>query len=126
VGARAAAPVRTLARHGAGAGRPLPRRSAVARQVVRSVDESDVRQRLREVAEHAARTRVIFLGEQADVVAQREQPLEQPSRIFTALEQHVHDRSGSGAPPWPSFILAGQYATCEQADHEHAERHQPH
>ena len=33
--------------------------------------------------------RIVFLGEQADVVAQREQPLEQAPRVVVAAEQHV-------------------------------------
>ena len=47
----------------------LVHRAVVVREVVRRVDEADVRERLREVAEQPLRRRVVLLGEQADVVA---------------------------------------------------------
>src|SRR5688572_6314454 len=45
-------------------------------QVARGVDQPDVRERLREVADLALEAAVVLLGQQADVVAQREQALE--------------------------------------------------
>ena len=57
--------------------RALLRRLRRARQVVRGVDQRDVRERLREVADQPLASRVVLLGEQADVVAQREQPFEE-------------------------------------------------
>jgi len=47
-----------------------------------------VREGLRKIAYQAARARVVFLGEQSHIVAQREQPLEQPARILATVEQH--------------------------------------
>ena len=44
------------------------------------VDERDVGEGLRKVAELASRARVVLLGKEADVVAQSEQPLEQRAR----------------------------------------------
>ena len=56
---------------------PIGRRSVGVGQVHGGVDQRDVRERLREVADQAPAPRVVLLGEQADVVAQRQQPLEQ-------------------------------------------------
>ena len=46
-------------------------------QVHRGVNQCDVREGLREVAQHALAHRVVFLRQQVDVVAQREQALEE-------------------------------------------------
>src|SRR6185312_11407424 len=77
-------PTSALASHAARARRPLRRvlaamlrRPVGGPQVACGVDERHVRQRLREVAEHHPVDRVVLLGEEADVVAQREEPLEQ-------------------------------------------------
>src|SRR5918992_499270 len=53
-------------------------------QVERGVDERHVRKRLREVAEQAPRDRVVFLGEEANVVGEAEQPLEELVRLVPA------------------------------------------
>src|SRR4029077_18252158 len=45
-------------------------------------DERQVREGLREVPELPLRDRVVLLGQQADVVAQVEQPLEQLPRLL--------------------------------------------
>ena len=56
----------------------------------RRVDEREVRERLREVAELPARSRVVLLGEQADVVAEVEQPLEELARLVVLALQRQH------------------------------------
>src|SRR6266487_6384034 len=50
-------------------------------EIERRIDERDVRKRLREVAELASRPRVPFLGQQAELGAQVEQPLEDLLRL---------------------------------------------
>src|SRR4051812_40663655 len=57
--------------------RPLlgRRLGLLAREQQRAVDEPDVAEGLREVADETARARVVLLGEQADVIDQAEQAL---------------------------------------------------
>src|SRR3546814_15407414 len=64
-------------------------RTAAAAQVVAGVDQADMRERLREVAELAAEPRVVLLGEQAEVVAQCEQALEQRLGVAPAADHGV-------------------------------------
>src|SRR5438477_11924872 len=59
-------------------------------QVHRCVDERDVREGLREVAEVAARARVVLLGKQADVVGEAAKALEELARLVAAPE---HDQA---------------------------------
>src|SRR5919198_4058631 len=68
-----------------------------ALEVVRAVHERDVREGLREVAELAAELRVVLLGEQAEVGAEREEPLEElPRLVEPALEREVvHEPEGA-------------------------------
>ena len=76
----------------AAAGAPL--RSPLSRAMLRPLlehvgagDERQVRERLREVAEHPARDRVVLLGDQAEVVAQAEEPREERARLVGAADQ---------------------------------------
>src|SRR5437763_1524784 len=55
----------------------LLRRLLLASEVMRAVDEGDMGESLREVADQPSRRRIVFLGEQPDIIAQREQALEQ-------------------------------------------------
>src|SRR4051794_25114465 len=66
--------------------RPLLMWAVVVRQVVRRVDETDVREGLREVAQLPPRRRVVLLGEQAEIVRDAEQFLEQRARFVVSLE----------------------------------------
>src|SRR5688500_16749594 len=50
-------------------------------QVERGIHQRHVGERLREVADLPPQTGIVLLGEEADVVAQREQPLEQRARV---------------------------------------------
>ena len=59
-------------------------RPAGLRQVARRIDERHVRQRLRKIAEHASFSRVVLLREQADVIAESDQTLEQCFRVGPA------------------------------------------
>ncbi len=47
--------------------------AARARHLARRVDDADMREGLRKVAEHPLADRIVFLGQQPDVVAQPEQ-----------------------------------------------------
>src|SRR5437868_10722608 len=63
-----------------------------ALEVERAVHERDVCEGLREVAELAAEVGVVLLREQAEVGAEREQPLEElPRLVEPALEREVVD-----------------------------------
>ena len=63
---------------GAPCGRSLRRSGCgFGEQVDRGVDEREVRERLREVAEQAVRGRVVLLGVQPDVVGESEQAFEE-------------------------------------------------
>src|SRR5205823_2956334 len=70
-----------------------PRPHALAqREVVRRVHERDVRPGLREVAELALERGVVFLGEEPEIVLQREQPLEDlPGLVLAVLQAEVVD-----------------------------------
>ena len=47
----------------------------------RDVDDAEMREGLQEVAEKPSRRRIVFLGEEAEVVAQIRQALEQRDRV---------------------------------------------
>src|SRR4029079_9563380 len=49
--------------------------SRLARKRVRGLDDADVRERLREVSDEASTLGVVLLRDEADVVAEREQPI---------------------------------------------------
>src|SRR5439155_1403479 len=72
-------------------------RAATSAKVARSIDQRDVGDRLRKVAELATRARVVFLGQQAYVVAQREQAREQCLGFGAAPRQR---QRVSGASRW--------------------------
>src|SRR5580698_9770082 len=56
---------------------------------MRRIDEREMRERLGKVAELAAAVRVVFLGQQPHVVAQRQQALEQSESLVMPSQQHV-------------------------------------
>ena len=58
-------------------------------QVVRCVDQGDVREGLWEVADEAFGLQVVLLRQEAKIGSQREQALEQRSRILVAALQNV-------------------------------------
>src|SRR5262249_6679672 len=68
------------------------------RQVQGGVDQADVRERLREVAQKPAGLRVVLLREQAHVVAQPQQPFEPAAGLgVAALQvQAVSQPEGAG------------------------------
>ena len=53
----------------------------VAVEVEGGIDQRDVRESLREVADQAFALDIVFLGEQAEIVAQRKQALEEAARV---------------------------------------------
>src|SRR6202035_5964053 len=82
-----------MTRSGRGSGRDWPsrRHSAVVPRVVvqvqRRLDQRYVTERLRSVANQAAVPRVVLLAEQAQVGAQRQQPLEQGHCLLVVADQ---------------------------------------
>jgi len=52
-------------------------RAAAPRKIAGGVDDGNVRQRLRKIADKMSSTAIVFFRQQSDVVAQREQSLEQ-------------------------------------------------
>src|SRR3954452_24100792 len=65
------------------------RRRQGRQDVDRRVDEGEVRERLREVAEEALRLRVVLLGEEAQVVPECDETVEELVRLVVAAEQLV-------------------------------------
>lgn len=56
--------------------RPVLGRAVGPGQIVRGIDQRDMREGLRIVANLPPRLRIVLLGKEADIVAQLEQPLE--------------------------------------------------
>jgi hypothetical protein len=56
---------------------------------MRGVDQRDMRESLRIVADLPARLRVVLLGEEADIVAQLEQPLKERTGVITPTLQDI-------------------------------------
>ena len=53
------------------------------------IDQSDVRERLREITYQLFGGGIVFLRQQSDVVAERQQPLKEPAGFFAApLQDH--------------------------------------
>jgi hypothetical protein len=102
---------------------PLLRRSAPRDQVAGGVDQGDVREALPEVAELTPGARVVLLREQAEIVAKRQQMLEQPLGVGLAAEHGVDvgqpeaacKLKGSRAPP---ASAGGRCDTFSGVDHE--------
>src|SRR5215470_11007045 len=66
---------------------PLRNRLLPEQQIECTFDESDMREGLREIPDQAAGAEIVFLAEQADIIAQGQQPIEKPSSLLeTALE----------------------------------------
>ena len=59
-------------------------------EIMRGVDQRDVRQRLREIAGLAAGSRIVLLGQQAEIVGQTEEPLEQRTRASSTRPSRRH------------------------------------
>ena len=92
-------------------------------EIERGVDQRDVREGLREVADQPARRAVVFLGQQPDVVAQRQQPLEQRSRLRPAVcrmkasaSQKLQARNAPSPGGSPSSAVLGVVAQHEPVD----------
>src|SRR5580698_9425302 len=56
------------------------------REVVNGVDQKDMREGLREISQLALAARIVFLREQTNVVAQRQQPIEDLVRLIVAAQ----------------------------------------
>ena len=55
-------------------------------KIVSRIDKRDVRESLRKIAGEAFRSRVVFLGQKPDIVAQAGQSFEKPARVGDAAE----------------------------------------
>jgi hypothetical protein len=55
------------------------------REVEGAVDQGDVSEGLRKITNQPGAARIVFLAEQPNVVAQLEQPIEQPTRVLPAV-----------------------------------------
>src|SRR3954467_1099685 len=69
-------------------------------EVQGGVDEGHVREGLREVAEEAARRGIVFLGEEAHIVGEAKQPLEQ--------------LAGFAGAPWQAEVVGEPEAAREE------------
>ena len=79
---------------------------------MRGVDQGNMREGLRVVAHLPPCPRIVFFGEQTDIVAQRKQPLEQrPSVIMPTLqdvivgEPETAGNKCTSSPGRPSTVL---------------------
>jgi hypothetical protein len=62
--------------------RPMLRGSVGPSEIMRGVDLGDIREGLRIVAHLPPCPRIVFFSEQSDIVAQREEPLEQRAGVI--------------------------------------------
>lgn len=74
------------------------RRRHRMRQVMRRVDERHMREGLREIGDEALGLGIILLGELADIVAKRDEPLEEMPRLVEAALQDVVVREPEARP----------------------------
>src|SRR5829696_8377610 len=104
-----------------------PGRHGALGQVVGRVDEGDVGERLGEVAELAAGRRVELLSQQADVVAEGEEALEDGQRLLTPAHQGQvvgqpegagQERPLAGRQPVHRLRPLGRVAVDEAVDHQ--------
>jgi hypothetical protein len=80
-------------------------------QIVGCVNQSDVRERLREIANLPSGSRVVFLRQQPDIVAQFEKPLEHPPRVGIPALQDVVVGKPKTAGEEGTFV-SGQAVNC--------------
>src|ERR1700676_1676365 len=59
------------------------------RQVERAVDERNVAESLRKIADQPAAARIIFLAQEADIVAHTYQSIKQTARFVPSVLQHI-------------------------------------
>jgi len=83
----------------------------------RRVDQTDMAERLWKIAEHAAGARVVFLGEQTEIILQREQALEKHARIIETPLQDVIVRQPEttgeeSALAWRHYFAVGHSSEC--------------
>jgi hypothetical protein len=95
-----------------GKGRMVPAYPAAVRtrvqvEVERGLDERHMAERLRRVADLTRIPGVVFLAEQPDVVAQREQPVEELMCLFVAAD-HVQGVGQPEAACQERALAAGQ------------------
>jgi hypothetical protein len=74
------------------------------RQIMRRVDQSDVGERLWEIPDLAAGSRIVFLRQQSNIVAQIEKPLEHHARVGIPALQDVVVGEPKAASKESAFI----------------------
>src|SRR5215470_4230289 len=104
---------------------PALLRGAGIEQAQGRSDERKMRECLREIAKLPLRLRIVFLGEQADIVAQREQTLEQGRCFGVAMLQLVIVGQPKTAGQKNTFpgrqtidVVLGSITQHEAVDHE--------
>src|SRR5438270_10021687 len=68
---------------------PMLRGSVGPTQIMRGVDQCDMRESLRVVSHLPPCRWIVFFGEQTEIVAQREQPIEQCAGVIVPALQNV-------------------------------------
>ncbi len=69
--------------------RALMHRLARLRQIIGAVDQREMREGLRKIADQALELRIVFLAQQADIVAKPDQPPKQPLGLVESFLQNV-------------------------------------
>jgi hypothetical protein len=59
-------------------------------QIQRSVDDPDMTERLREIAQHAPGSRIVLLSQKPDVIAQSAQAIKQVTGLLIAALEDIH------------------------------------
>src|SRR5208282_3667357 len=98
-----------------------------AREIVGRVDQRQMRERLGEIAKLTPIVWVVFLGEQPDVVAQRQETIEQGARVVVSAEhdiivgqpkaagQECAFSGGQSVGPFPRVVAQHQSVSHELA-----------
>lgn len=60
----------------------------IVAEIERRIDQREMREGLWKIADQALRSRIVFLGQQADIVGQSQQAPEQRRRVIIASLQH--------------------------------------
>ena len=69
--------------------RALLGRFSIMREITGGIDQREMRKCLREIADQALAARLVFLRQQADVIAQGQQAFEQRHRLVAAAEHQI-------------------------------------
>ena len=67
---------------------PILGRTGNPCEIQGGIDQPDVAERLRKITEHSPPQGIVFLGQQADIVAESAQPFEQTPCVVVTAEQN--------------------------------------